>query len=225
MNLKELYLQNNNIEDISVFDDGNIYFHGLYSLDLRDNPIKKGLEVLTKYFFQKCLSIIFDLEPIKNKIFIQFNSPDYYIDLFVDNFKEIANTFPKEKINFDNLSENISKILVEILNLTPDECYHIKKNKEQNSLKYYDIYDILDFCEKPIIIIDNGTSYTKAGFNNTEGPTIVFPTCIGNNEFIGTEEEAKRKNIYELKYPIEQSKIKDWEDMEKIWDIIYLPKN
>ena len=41
INLDKLYLNNNNIEDISIFDDNKIHFHNLRSLDLRDNPIKK----------------------------------------------------------------------------------------------------------------------------------------------------------------------------------------
>ena len=87
VNLEKLNLSNNNIEDISVFDDDKIYFHVLKFLDLRDNPIKKGLEVLKKNFFQKCSNLT--LELTKRKILIQFNSPDYYLDILFNNFDAI----------------------------------------------------------------------------------------------------------------------------------------
>ena len=55
VNLKILLLDKNNIEDISILTDENIYFHDLEKLDLRNNPIKAGLEVLKTKFLQEML--------------------------------------------------------------------------------------------------------------------------------------------------------------------------
>ena len=43
-NLSKLYLNNNNIEDISIFDNDKIHFYVLDLLNLEKNPIKKGFE-------------------------------------------------------------------------------------------------------------------------------------------------------------------------------------
>ena len=58
---------------------------------------------------------------------------------------------------------------------------------------------------KPHIIIDNGTGYCKAGLSGEEGPTAVFPACVGYPKyasgmvggdkkefFVGADAEAKR---------------------------------
>lgn len=87
---------------------------------------------------------------------------------------------------------------------------------------------------KPNIIIDNGTLYCKAGFSKEELPRVVFPSCIGyqkyssgmvgenNKEFyIGTEAEDKR-GVLKINYPIEHSIINNWDEIEKIWEYIFI---
>ena len=32
---------------------------------------------------------------------------------------------------------------------------------------------------KPNIIIDNGSKFIKAGLSGEEGPSVIFPSCIG----------------------------------------------
>ena len=78
------------------------------------------------------------------------------------------------------------------------------------------------------IIIDNGSSYTKAGFSGEEGPRTIFPTIIGypkssdgkKNYYIGTDAEDKIEEL-KITYPIENGTIKYWDDMEKIWEHIF----
>ena len=84
---------------------------------------------------------------------------------------------------------------------------------------------------KPSIIIDNGSGFIKFGFSGEWVPTVI-PSCVGYPKYIttelgdergfliGTEVEAKR-SILNLKYPIENGVIDNWDDMEKIWSYIF----
>lgn len=77
------------------------------------------------------------------------------------------------------------------------------------------------------IVIDNGTGFTKAGFGGEDAPRIVFPTVVGRPKnnleiiqekdcYIG-EEIRLKMDLLDLKYPMENGFIKNWDDMEKLW--------
>lgn len=79
------------------------------------------------------------------------------------------------------------------------------------------------------VVIDNGTGLIKAGFSGEEAPKVIFPTIcgrpkvqgilVGNEKkeiFIGQEAYEKR-GILNLKSPIEEGQVVNWEDMEKVW--------
>ncbi|KAJ7663022.1 actin actin-like protein [Mycena rosella] len=78
------------------------------------------------------------------------------------------------------------------------------------------------------IVIDNGSSMSKAGFAGDDAPRSVIPSVVGrprhNNvagqetTYVGRRDEAQSKRgILALTYPIEHGIVKNWEDMEKIW--------
>ena len=79
------------------------------------------------------------------------------------------------------------------------------------------------------IVIDNGTGYTKAGFAGAETPKTIFPTIIGspksNMQMVGGQNkdyfvgfEANQKaDLLNLRQPLENGTITNWDDMEKIW--------
>lgn len=84
--------------------------------------------------------------------------------------------------------------------------------------------------EKPCVIIDNGTGYTKAGFSGEEGPRAVFPAVVGRPKnatamvgsdqkdfYVGKNADEKR-GVLKLSYPIEHGVVEDWDGMEKIWE-------
>ncbi|KAF2075492.1 hypothetical protein CYY_003228 [Polysphondylium violaceum] len=57
--------------------------------------------------------------------------------------------------------------------------------------------------EDPLaIIIDNGSSYCKAGFGGDDQPRCVVQCTVG---------------VSDKKYPIESGIIKDWDSMERVW--------
>jgi actin-related protein len=81
-----------------------------------------------------------------------------------------------------------------------------------------------------IVVIDNGSGVLKAGFSGEDAPRSIFPSIIGRpkylnvlkgvkckDEYLGDEAQQKR-GILKISYPIEHGIIKDWDDMEKIWN-------
>ncbi|GAB1610173.1 actin-2 [Argonauta hians] len=79
------------------------------------------------------------------------------------------------------------------------------------------------------IVIDNGSDSCKAGFSHEETPRTTLPSVVGyttdqnavdTDHYIGREAQSKR-DILNLKYPIERGIITNWDDMEKIWYHIF----
>lgn len=75
------------------------------------------------------------------------------------------------------------------------------------------------------IIFDGGSSIIKAGFSGDDSPRAVFPSVYGKvrpdkwngkDAFIGDEAISKR-DIVDLKYPIEHGVVTNWDEMEQIW--------
>ncbi|KAJ6235527.1 hypothetical protein M0813_03674 [Anaeramoeba flamelloides] len=78
------------------------------------------------------------------------------------------------------------------------------------------------------IVIDNGSSTTKAGFAGVEKPKVVFPTIVGEwksadlveerqkDYYIGPEIFKEQDSLLFNK-PIEFGLYQNWEWMEKIW--------
>lgn len=77
---------------------------------------------------------------------------------------------------------------------------------------------------KEAAIIDDGSFRCKAGLASDKTPKVVFPSLIGRSqgsgkidEYIGDAAFARRSAL-NIEYPIQLGEIKNWDDMEKIWD-------
>jgi len=83
------------------------------------------------------------------------------------------------------------------------------------------------------IVIDNGSGILKAGFAGDQVPKINFVNYIGRPKhtrvmtgglehdlFLGSLAEEYR-GLLNIRYPMEHGIVKDWSDMEKIWQHIY----
>ena len=121
-NLTSLDLSNNKIQDISIFE--NIPFIGLKILNLSHNHITKGLKVLKKEFFTKCVFVKINIiSSQEKKISILFGKPKYEIDIYIDDIKKLKNIFE----NYNNF-----------ITINPFNYYNnIGIGLRQNELNYY----------------------------------------------------------------------------------------
>ncbi|KAI9517156.1 hypothetical protein NQZ68_008412 [Dissostichus eleginoides] len=82
---------------------------------------------------------------------------------------------------------------------------------------------------KTPIVLDTGSRLMKAGFADQDLPNIIFPTIIGmpkyeeimngnleRETYIGHEAQLMR-GVLALRHPIKNGIIRNWDDMEKIW--------
>lgn len=81
-----------------------------------------------------------------------------------------------------------------------------------------------------VLVIDNGSGMVKAGLAGEEKPRAIFPSLVGRpmyravlpgmgsqSVYIGDEAQQKR-GILKLSYPLEHGIVKNWDDMESIWE-------
>lgn len=82
------------------------------------------------------------------------------------------------------------------------------------------------------IILDIGSGTSKCGIGGDNIPTIVFPTLVGKQkntislekeQYIGTEVWEKR-GVLNISKPIEKGTIVNWDDLEFIYNHIFLDK-
>eukprot|EP00347_Sterkiella_histriomuscorum_P020200 403338712 len=83
--------------------------------------------------------------------------------------------------------------------------------------------------EVSAIVIDNGSSRLRIGYAGDEVPRLTVPTLIGRpkmnsvrmgieqKEFYCCDEAVSKKGMLNMTSPIEKGIIKDWDDMERIW--------
>ena len=82
---------------------------------------------------------------------------------------------------------------------------------------------------KTVIVIDNGSHTIKAGFAGDDAPRKIFPSVVGYTKkhpinlaldeksyYVGLEAKERRGRL-EMKKPIHDSLIHNWEDIENLW--------
>ncbi|KAJ2630388.1 Arp2/3 complex subunit, actin nucleation center [Coemansia sp. RSA 1290] len=93
-----------------------------------------------------------------------------------------------------------------------------------------------------VLVVDNGTGFAKVGFAGSNFPEHVFPSVVGRPMLraeeattladvpyeikdinVGTEAAALRA-VLDMSYPIENGIIKNWEDMQHVWDYTFYEK-
>jgi centractin len=84
------------------------------------------------------------------------------------------------------------------------------------------------------IVVDNGSGVIKAGFAGADLPESVFQTYVGRAKydrvmaaaaddeiFIGKRAEEMR-GILRLAWPMDHGVVTDWDDMERIWQHLFM---
>ncbi|KAJ8789457.1 hypothetical protein J1605_021984, partial [Eschrichtius robustus] len=99
--------------------------------------------------------------------------------------------------------------------------------RDSSAMESYDV-----IANQPVVI-DNGSGVIKAGFAGDQIPKYCFPNYVGRPKhvrvmagalegdiFIGPKAEEHR-GLLSIRYPMEHGIVKDWNDMERIWQYVY----
>ena len=91
--------------------------------------------------------------------------------------------------------------------------------------------------KEPVIILDNGSGYLKAGLSNEQLPSIIIPSLVGRSlsfgETIGDikikplmigDEVSPVRPFLELSYPMKEGIITNDEDMAILWYYVLTKK-
>ncbi|CAG8956714.1 hypothetical protein HYFRA_00012258 [Hymenoscyphus fraxineus] len=77
------------------------------------------------------------------------------------------------------------------------------------------------------VVFDNGSGTIKAGFCGNQTPKVISPSIIGHSKdqkketYIGSEAQSRR-GLLSIQYPIEQGNITNYDDLEKLWQHIFV---
>jgi len=81
------------------------------------------------------------------------------------------------------------------------------------------------------VVSDNGSGYIKIGFGGDNFPRFVIPSIVGRpmlraNQKVGDielkpemfgDEAAPLRSMLEITYPLQNGRVLNWDDMEKLW--------
>lgn len=85
---------------------------------------------------------------------------------------------------------------------------------------------------KKVIVCDNGTGFVKCGFAGSNFPHAIFPSLVGRpilraeekiegveiKDIMVGEVASKLRSSLQLSYPMENGIVRNWEDMEHLWN-------
>ena len=190
LNIETLKLDNNQIDDISVFSD--VSFEKIRNLSIQKNPIKKGLHALKNGFFKKSVNIDISVSKLKNeyKIYTEFINPKLIIEFFISDIEDIKNIFDFETCviylktiyveeNKEGLNE-VQKLYDKVKSLIDVMQNHDKINKNNdNSIS-------IDSNENDKEPFDNKSSNSEDDCDNNK---------VYNNHYSDSEDNYDYKKI------------------------------
>jgi actin-related protein 2 len=88
---------------------------------------------------------------------------------------------------------------------------------------------------RQIVVNDNGSGFVKCGFAGSNFPEFIFPSLVGrpmvrSTNKIGNieikdlmigDEASQLRQMLELSYPMENGMVKNWDEMQNIWDYTF----
>ncbi|CBY13008.1 unnamed protein product [Oikopleura dioica] len=83
-----------------------------------------------------------------------------------------------------------------------------------------------------VVVCDNGTGFVKCGFAGANFPAHIFPAMVGRpilrakskeggtmlKDVIVGQQAADLRHSLDIQYPMENGIIRNWDDMELLWD-------
>mmetsp|Transcript_34640 Transcript_34640/g.42726 ORF Transcript_34640/g.42726 Transcript_34640/m.42726 type:complete len:393 (+) Transcript_34640:204-1382(+) len=90
-----------------------------------------------------------------------------------------------------------------------------------------------------VLVCDNGTGFVKVGYAGQNFPTSVFPSMVGRpqlraemesledtdlKDIMVGDQAAKVRFALDIKYPVENGIVQNWEDMEHLWHYTFYDK-
>ena len=88
------------------------------------------------------------------------------------------------------------------------------------------------------IVCDNGSGFLKMGYAGDNFPRFTIPSIVGRpmlraNQTIGDlelkemmfgDEANPHRALLDISYPIEEGRVRDWDDFEKLWEYTFKTK-
>jgi actin-related protein 2 len=88
------------------------------------------------------------------------------------------------------------------------------------------------------VVSDNGSGYVKLGYGGDSFPRHIIPSIVGRpmmraseklgdielKELMVGDEASAARSMLEIKYPLNEGKISNWDDMEALWDYCFHKK-
>jgi actin-related protein 2 len=89
-----------------------------------------------------------------------------------------------------------------------------------------------------VVVCDNGTGFVKCGFAGANFPAAIFPSMVGRpilrseekidnvqmKDIMVGDEAAKLRTMLQITYPLDNGIIRNWEDMQYVWDYTFQEK-
>jgi len=89
-----------------------------------------------------------------------------------------------------------------------------------------------------VVVCDNGTGFVKCGFAGANFPTAIFPSMVGRpilrseekvdnveiKDIMVGDEASKLRMMLQITYPLENGIVRNWEDIEHVWDYTFNEK-
>jgi len=96
----------------------------------------------------------------------------------------------------------------------------------------------MDSQGRRVVVCDNGTGFVKCGFGGSNFPAHIFPALVGRpilrsttksgdveiKDLMVGDDASKLRSQLEVNYPIENGIVRNWEDMEHLWDYTFGPE-
>lgn len=97
----------------------------------------------------------------------------------------------------------------------------------------------MSLASMPCVVCDNGTGFVKVGYAGQNFPTAIFPSMIGRpilraeesiseaielKDIMCGDEAAAVRQTLEIQYPVENGIVRNWDDMEHLWNYTFYEK-